>query len=244
VEQVFQGAQTIDRGARLLAAVLDADAAVGTGDLATATELPKSTASRLLAALERHGLVQQDGHRGRFTAGPVVLRFAQRGLVERNLAELAQPALQALSDASGETINLAVPGPRGVEHLAQIDTTHFLGTGHWVGRTVPYHRTANGRVLVAFGATTPPADQRLPDEELEAVRRDGVATASEQLEPGLTSIAAPVLGATGCLAALSISGPTLRLTAARIDQLRPALLEQARALSEQLGHDHQGAHAA
>lgn len=242
---MFQGAQTIDRGARLLAAVLDADGAVGTGDLAAATDLPKSTASRLLAALERHGLVQQDGHRGRFTPGPVMLRFAQRGMVERNLAELAQPALQALSEASGETINLAVPGPRGVEHLAQIDTTHFLGTGHWVGRTVPYDRTAVGRVLVGFGATEAPAGQRLPDAELEAVRRAGFATASEQLEPGLTAMAAPVLGASGCLAALSISGPTLRLTPARIDELRPVLLEQTRALSLQLGHDTtQGAHAA
>src|SRR5215210_6076956 len=98
VEQEFQGAveegapagtQVIDRGAQLLALVLEADVPRGLTDLAADAGLPKSTASRLLNALERNGLVEQQGMRGRFRAGPVVLRFAGRGLVGRNLIELA-----------------------------------------------------------------------------------------------------------------------------------------------------------
>jgi IclR family acetate operon transcriptional repressor len=258
VEQQFQGAQTIDRAARLLVGVLDADGPVGTGDLAGDAGLPKSTASRLLASLERHGLVQQDGERGRFRPGPVLVRFAQRGLVERHLVELAQPALAALSEASGETINLAVAGPVGVEHLAQVESRHFLGAGQWVGRSVPYHASAVGKVLVAFGAAElPPAPSMTAltprtiagldafEDELGRVRAEGFALAVDELELGLTAMAAPVLSDSGAaLAALAISGPTLRLGAERIAELRPVIVRQSIALSEQLGHDIEGAHAA
>jgi IclR family acetate operon transcriptional repressor len=257
VEQQFQGAQTIDRAAGLLVAVMDDESPVGTSELAARTGLPKSTASRLLGALAHHGLVQQDGGRGRFRPGPVLLRYAQRALVERHLAELAMPALEALAEVSGETINLAVPGPHGVEHLAQVDSRHFVGAGHWVGRQVPYHCTAVGKVLVAFGAAVLPGDAPLErltagtvtnrealDRELDTVRRDGLATATDELEVGLAAIAAPVLAGGGCLGALSISGPSQRLTPERIAELGPALLEQSTALGDQLGHQHEGAHAA
>src|SRR5215212_5680311 len=105
------GTAVIDRGAQLLALVLESDAPRGLTDLAADAGLPKSTASRLLGALERNGLVEQQGMRGRFRAGPVVLRFAGRGVAGRNLAELAERPMAALAEATGETINLAVGGP-------------------------------------------------------------------------------------------------------------------------------------
>ena len=238
MEQEFQrGSQTIDRAAQLLTLVLDADEPRALSDLAGDAELPKSTASRLLSALERQGLVEQHGRRGSFEPGPVLRRYAHRG----QLTELAQPHLEHLSELSGETINLAVPGPLGVEHLAQIESRHFLGTGQWVGRRVPYDCTAVGKVFLAFGGA--PATVADPDRlatEIARVRRNGYATAVDELEVGLAGLAAPVFGAGGqALAALSISGPTLRLGAQQIADLHPMLIHEARAL----GHD-MGANAA
>jgi IclR family acetate operon transcriptional repressor len=247
VEQEFQrGTQTIDRAAQLLTLVLEAERPRPLADLAGEAALPKSTASRLLGALERQGLIQQNGRRGSFEPGPVVRRFAHRG----QLVELAQPRMDVLAAASGETINLAVPGPLGVEHLAQVESRHFLGTGQWVGRRVPYHCTAVGKVLVAFSGVEPgpleahtPATIAEPEQfaaEIARVRRDGSAIAVDELEVGLTGLAAPVFGAGGrAFAALSISGPTLRLGAEQIEDLHPQLINQARAL----GHD-MGANAA
>jgi DNA-binding IclR family transcriptional regulator len=260
VEQQFQASQgtAVDRGAELLVRVLEADEPVALSDLATASGIPKSTASRLVSALERRGLVEQDGERGRLRPGPAILRVAERSMLERNIVELARPSLDALSAASRETINLAVPARHGVEHLAQVDSLHFLGTGQWLGRTVDYHCTAVGKVFMAFGrATIPPhtlnrhAPATITDParlraDLKVVRRNEWATAIDELEPGLAAMAAPVRGARGdVVAALSITGPTLRMNRQRISELEPILTDEARKLSRRLGHrESQGADAA
>ncbi|MBV8221478.1 MAG: IclR family transcriptional regulator [Solirubrobacterales bacterium] len=244
-----QGTAAIDRGADLLLRVLESEEPVALTDLASAAGLPKSTASRLVSALERRGLIEQDGERGRLRPGPAILRVAERSMVERNIVEVSRQALDALSEATGETVNLAVPGPDGVEHIAQVDSRHFLGAGQWLGRAVGYEHSANGKVFAAFGrapgGTPGEATDGAARPEFQAVRRDGVATSIDELETGLSAMAAPVWGARGeVIAALSISGPTLRMTPSRIEELRPILTSEARTLSRRLGHRDEGERAA
>ncbi|HEX5901202.1 MAG TPA: IclR family transcriptional regulator [Solirubrobacteraceae bacterium] len=252
-----QGTQSIDRAGEMLARLLDSDEPMSLRDLAEAADLPKSTASRLLTALERHGLVHQAGERGKLEPGPAIMRFAHRGGLERHLVELAQPALEAISKASHETVNLSVPTANGVDHLAQVEGRHFLGAGQWVGRRVDYHCTANGKVFLAFGvAELPPGrlarltthtvvSRAALEDELERVRSDGFATTVDELEAGLSAIAVPVRGPAGdVIAALSVSGPTLRLTHARVAELTPILVQEAQTLEERLGNHRPGERAA
>jgi DNA-binding IclR family transcriptional regulator len=247
----------VDRGAELLVRVLESEEPVALADLAAATGMPKSTASRLLSALERRGLIEQDGQRGRLRPGPAILRVAERNMLARNVVELARPSLDALGEASGETINLAVAASQGVEHVAQVESRHFLGAGQWLGRAVEYHCTANGKVFLAFGRAPMPApplrsytpatvtDPQLLSAELELVRSQGFATAVDELETGLAAIAAPVRGAGGdVVAALSVSGATLRMTPRRIRELQTILIDEARTLGRSLGHREEGENAA
>jgi DNA-binding IclR family transcriptional regulator len=221
------GTQAIDRAAQLLVRVVESPQPPSISELSAGAGLPKSTTSRLVGALERQGLVQRLGGRGRLRPGPVLLRYASRD-ASHSLVELAQRSLRRLADASGETINLAVPGPEGVEHLAQEDTAHFVGVTDWVGRSVPFARAANGKCFLAFGVGS-------EVEEGELIRRRGYATSIDELEVGLSALAAPVLGADGVVvAALSISGPTSRLTAERMEQLAPLLTQEAASLSRRL----------
>ncbi|HUZ83475.1 MAG TPA: IclR family transcriptional regulator [Gaiellales bacterium] len=243
------GTQSIDRAAGLLVRVVESARPPTAGELARAAGLPRSTVSRLLAALERQGLVQRENRRGTVAVGPVLLRLASRGVSRDDLVELSGSALNRLADASSETINLAVPTPDGVEHLAQVDSPHFLGSSNWVGRRVPHHCTAVGKVFLAFGAVEPQAG-RLPAltaatitdpgvlaSQLDVVRARGWATAGGELEPGLTAIAAPVLGSDGrAVAALSISGPDIRLTQRRLEDLAATVVLEAAQLSARLGH--------
>jgi DNA-binding IclR family transcriptional regulator len=109
---------------------------------------------------------------------------------------------------------------------------------------VAYHRTANGKIFLAFRrAPLPELDgpelDRL-ERELDEVRRARFASAIDELEPGLAAIAVPVTGAHGdVIAAISITGPTLRMCPERIAELRPALREEAARLAARLGNrDH------
>jgi DNA-binding IclR family transcriptional regulator len=240
------GTQSIDRAAQLLVHVVENPEPTSVGLLAETTGLPKSTTSRLVRALERQGLVQRDGARGGLTPGPVLLRFARRGEAEVDLAAAAAETLHRLAEATGETINLAVAGFLGVEHLAQRDSRHFLGATNWLGRWVPYHCTANGKVLLAFGSARLPegrldrltprtiVDRTALDAELETVRARGYATAADELEPGLSAVAAPVRGPRDEIAALSISAPTLRMPPERLDELAELVVAEAAQLSKRL----------
>ena len=243
------GTQSIDRAARLLIRVVESSRPATIGQLADETGLPKSTTSRLVGALERQGLVQRDTGRGSVRPGPVLRRFAQRGRDERDLVELASLSLDRLATATGETVNVAVPAPLGVEQLDQRDSRHFLGSTNWVGRRVPFHCSANGKVFLAFGTVPVPAElERLTEHtvvdpimlerELAGIRERGYATAVDELEPGLWAVAAPLRGAGGTVdAALSVSGPTVRLLDGRLEEVGTLLAREARALSARLGND-------
>ncbi|HEU0248902.1 MAG TPA: IclR family transcriptional regulator [Gaiellaceae bacterium] len=238
------GTRAIDRAAQLLVRVVENAEPETVTELAETTGLPKSTASRLVAALERQGLVQREGGRGSVHPGPVLVSFARRGVPNADLVELCGPSLDRLAQATGETVNLAVPAARGVEQLAQRDSRHFLGSTNWVGRTVPYHASAVGKVFLAFEAVRLPKqlEQLTPRtvnrEELEQALADivssGYAIAVEELEPGLWAIAAPLRNASGVVAALSISGPTIRLHDGLLEELGRRLIAETAAVSARL----------
>jgi DNA-binding IclR family transcriptional regulator len=142
-------------------------------------------------------------------------------------------------------VNVAVPSTRGVEQLAQRDSRHFLGSTNWVGRTVPYHASAVGKVFLAFGAASPPrtldaltirtiVDADDLERDLADARERGYATAVEELEPGLWAIAAPVRSEESVVGALSLSGPTIRLQDGQLEELGRLLVAEADDVSARL----------
>jgi DNA-binding IclR family transcriptional regulator len=243
------GTQAIDRAAQLLVLVVESEGSKAVGELAEASGLPKSTVSRAVSALERQGLVQRQGTRGGIKPGPVLLGLVRRGVGDDDVVELARDALNRLGDATGETINLAVAVPGGLEHyLAQVDSRHFLGTTSWVGRRLPHHCTAVGKVFLAYGAARLPrgrlerltpatlTDPKRLEAQLAEIRSNGWAVARGELEHGLVAIAAPVRGtADRPFAALAVSGPDIRLSEQRVEEIATLLVEETTALSARLG---------
>lgn len=243
-----QGTQSIDRAAQVLVHVLEAEEPPTVGGLSTRLGLPKSTASRVVGALERQGLIRRDAGGGQLVPGAVLQRYARRETGDAELVERASEALDRLAQASGETINVGVPSLGAVELLDQRDSRHFLGSPNWVGRRVPAHGSALGKVFYAFGALPVPsgpleplAPHTVPTAEelgLDVVRAKGYAEAVEELEPGLWAVASAVRDASGAVvAALSVSGPTVRLRRGLLARLGRLLVTEGRSLSAQLGYD-------
>jgi DNA-binding IclR family transcriptional regulator len=158
--------------------------------------------------------------------------------------------MRRLADESGETVNLMVRSARGAEAIAQVDGPHVLGVSNWVGREVPDHCSAAGKVFLAFGVSDLPAgplerraartivDHAALQHALEAVRAHGYATIVDELEVGLAAVAAPIRDGDGAIvAALSVAGPTARLADHRLALLGRVAIEQAHAVSTQLGFE-------
>ena len=237
-----------DLTARLLALILERSPRTVV-ELETAAEASSDAVRTSLDALERHGLVEWDAPRSHVRPGPRELRYARVGQERRDLAALAEPARRRLAAESGETVNLMIRTARGAEAVAQVDGRHVLGVSNWVGREVPDHCSAAGKVFLAFGTASLPVghlerrtphtivDRPMLERELEAIRRQGFATIVDELELGLAAAAAPIRDADGSVvAALSLAGPTARLGEARLGLLGRVAIEQAHRVSTQLGY--------
>jgi IclR family transcriptional regulator, acetate operon repressor len=236
------GTQAVDRAALLVSTVVHADEPLTFADLQEASGLAKSTTSRMLAALERCGLVERDPA-GSYVAGSLFWLYAARHDPWEELVRLARPVLERLGEESLESVHLSVTRGEQVVQVAQVDSRFLLGTRDWTEVDVPAHASALGKVFYAWGALPVPTDglERLTDATLadpDALRRDvlrtrerGWAMTRDELEVGLTGLAVPVRGARDdVVAALGISGPTARMDG-RVEELSHTLQAYATQLS-------------
>jgi DNA-binding IclR family transcriptional regulator len=245
---VSTGTQALDRATELVAEVVRADQPLTFTHLQESTGLARSTTSRMLAALERGGLLERD-EAGGYVAGPLFWLYAARHDPWEEVVRLAGPTMARISEETHETVHLSVTRGDRVAQVAQVDSRFLLGARDWTAVDVPAHCTALGKVFYAWG------ELPLPEEPLEAIteatvtdpahiRRDcrrarerGWTLTEDELEVGLTGLAVPVHGARGqVVAALGVSGPTPRL-AGRHDELGRELSEHAAQLSRLLRGD-------
>lgn len=183
----------LDKAVAVLAAL-----AVGPATLAQVVErtgVPRATAHRLATALEAHRLVERDGN-GRFCLGSRLAELGAAAMTHRPLAELARPALEALRDETGESVQLYVPRGDVRVCIASLESPHSLRTIVPAGAVLPLDQGSAGTVLRSDPA---------------ALRR-GWAQSVEEREPGVASVSAPVRHDGAVVAAVSVSGPIERTT--------------------------------
>jgi DNA-binding IclR family transcriptional regulator len=248
--------QSVDRAAAILE-ILARDGEAGVTEVARELGVHKSTASRLLAALDRRDLVTQDTARGRFRLGVGLVRLAGAAARGLDLVQESRPVCRALAQEAGETVNIAILSGRDALYLDQVAGPAALSPHNWAGQRIPLHATSDGKVLLAY---LPPDEiaeylmplQRFTDhtittgseltQALDEVKRHGYATAVEELEQGLTAVAAPVRDAEGrVVASISASGPSFRIPADRIPTLAGSVRRAAAEISRRLGWTGPGA---
>jgi IclR family transcriptional regulator, acetate operon repressor len=245
------GTQAIDRAARILTYVLEGEGRMTVGALSEAANLPKSTTSRLVGALERQGLLRRDLDDGSLQAGPAIDAYARRARLDPDLPNIARDLLESIATVTGETATLSIPTSKGVDQIAQAEGAYLLGSTNWIGRTVPFHASAVGKTFLAFGAATlppGPLEALTPKtlivrgdlvRDLEQTRQRGWGISIEEIEPGLVAIGAPVRGPDlRVITGIALAGPSMRITPDRYEQIGELLIRSAAELTVRLSHHH------
>ena len=239
------GTQAVDRAALLISTVVNATEPITFADLQEACDLPKSTTSRMLTALERSELLERTED-GSYRAGGLFWLYAARHDPGEDLVRLARPMLDAIGQETHETVNLSIARGDRVVQVAQVDSQFLLGTRDWIEIDVPAHCNSLGKVFLAWDVVSLPdgpleqaTDASLTDREalradLQRCRTRGWATTVDELETGLAGVAVPVRGSRDqVVAALGVSGPTTRLES-RFDELGRLLRKHATELTSLL----------
>lgn len=218
-------------------------------EIRKATTLPASTTHRLLANLVEHGFLDRSDDR--YTIGARMAYWAAPAVRSRDLAALLAPQLSALRDATGETACFFVPEQGQRVCVAVAETRHGLKRDMYVGRIQPLHVGSAGRVILAWssdlldavlaGELTQLTGSTITDPAtltaaVDEARAQGYAiTAGERVEAA-SGLSAPVFDPFGNLAgALTVMGPTLRLTPALCAALVDPVVEAADRLTTSIG---------
>ena len=239
--------QSVDRAAALLKAVADAKSPPTLSELAARTDLNRSTAWRLLATLDAHGLVEHDPVSQRYTVGYAIIQIAAAGDHEA-LVRRARPAVERLANKTGETASLAVAKRFELVYVDQVEAPQVMAP-NWLGRPAPLHATSSGKAFLAwltaeersallsasrlkrFTSTTI-TRRALLERELAEVRERGYSVCVGELEQNLWGVSSAVLNPRGRpVAIISVWGPEHRVGRGRLPSIGKEAVRAAREIA-------------
>ncbi|HVT99027.1 MAG TPA: IclR family transcriptional regulator [Acidobacteriaceae bacterium] len=245
--------QSLDRAVSVLDLLGESEGPLGLADVCERMDLHKSTAHRALMVLERCGLIERTPE-NRFRLGLKLYELGTRAVEQIDLRARVHPWFRRLSAQVGETVHLGVLQKTSVVYLDKVEPNNRrVWLSSRIGTSNPVYCTAMGKAMMAFlpeemateimakirfvrythrTLMTPEALMR----SLERVRRRGYAIDDEEVEEGVRCIGAPILNEAGQpMAAVSVSGPTSRITQQSVPGIAEHLMRCCREISASLG---------
>jgi DNA-binding IclR family transcriptional regulator len=211
-------------------------------EIAERVGLHKSTVHRMLSTLEDRGFVERDSGTDRYRLGFRVWELSAHLTSSDDPAVIWQPEMERLRNTLGETISLYVRSGGERIRIQAVQSNQAVRRVATVGARLPLYVGASSKVLIAFAdeptqeeiwteleAIKPPVVNRHMFEcQMIEIRRNGYATSTEEREPGAAAVSAPIFDRHHRLiAALSVSGPSSRLTPERMREIAPVVMEAA-----------------
>ena len=245
--------QSLVRATSILNALARDEQGLTLSDLAQAVGLASSTTHRMLTTLQQERLVRFDSERSVWLVGVQAFLIGNAFLKSRNLVSIAGPFMRQLMESSGETVNLAVEEQGEAIYLAQVECGNLMRAITKPGGRALLHNSGVGKAILSV---LPDAHVRailqsrgMPKEtdntitspqklrgELAAVRERGFAIDDEENAVGLRCVASVIFDENAApLAAISLSGPNVRITDDRIAQLGAKVVEVAQQITAELG---------
>jgi len=236
--------------------LLSGTAEYGVSELARSLRCQKSTVFRLLATLKKEGFIVQDEKTEKYSLTLKLFRIGSIVVNNLNLNKAALPVIGKLSQLTAETVHLCSLDNNQIVYLQKIESTHALKVTMMsrIGESPPFYCTGVGKVLLAYQGEariracmkqmelkkftdTTITDPSKLKAELEKIQSEGIAYDNEEHELGVRCIAAPVFNQEGTvIAALSISGPTVRMVDEKMRSLEKLVRQGAGELSARMGY--------
>ncbi|MCM3705906.1 MULTISPECIES: IclR family transcriptional regulator [Cytobacillus] len=227
---------------------------LGVTEIANQIDINKSSVYRILSTLVQYGYIEQDNETGKYKLGYKFLEISSKLLESIDLRAEARPFLQELENETNEVIHLVVYDQGEVVYIEKLEGNETLRMHSKVGKRAPMHCTSVGKAILAHLPSSivfdilerkgmpVHTDKTITDKdefmkELGQVRQKGYALDLEENEYGITCVAVPIFDHLGkVIAAVSISGPTMRMTDERLDALKSIMVKTGKDISTRLGH--------
>jgi IclR family transcriptional regulator, KDG regulon repressor len=245
----------IDRAAQILDSFGFDHQELSVSEIGAKTGLHRSTAHRILMALEYNDLIKQNPDTGKYHLGIKLFKLGHQAVSQLNLREICRPFLSRLMNETQETIHLAVLDDDQVLYLDKVEGPHALRMPSRVGRHIPTYCTSLGKAMLSclddhevknifrsralrpYTVNTVKTLDRLLTE-LRVIRRRGYSVDNEEIEIGLRCVGAPIKDHTGAMVgAISTAAPSARLAAQKIPGVGKLVMAVAAEISEQLGYE-------
>lgn len=242
-----KGAQAALRAIRLLKCFSTEQSQMSLVKISNISGLNKTTVHRLLRALQSEGFIERDSVTAEYRLGAGLMALGVQALTSSDLRRRVRPLLQALANNTGETVTLEVPVENSMLILDEIRSRYVIGSSGYIGTRWPLHATSTGKAVMAFAddglehlieplkalTSRTLIDKHSFQSEFISIRRRGYAVAIDELEDGFTTVATVIRGALGEVqGALSIGGPTQRLTLKKRIELGTSLQQAASRLNQ------------
>jgi IclR family transcriptional regulator, KDG regulon repressor len=247
--------QVIDRAAQILDCFGFDHQELSVSEIGAKTALHRSTAHRILMALEYNDLIQQNPDNGKYRVGIKLFRLGHQAVSHLDLREICRPFLARIMNETKETVHLAVLDDNQVLYLDKVEGPHALRMPSRVGRHIPTYCTSLGKAMLScldeqevkgilgkqpFTAYTANTVKNLEQllADVRAVHKRGYAVDNEEIEIGLRCVGAPIRDHTGAMVgAISAAAPSARLAEKKIPRVGRLVMAVAEEISEQLGYE-------
>lgn len=247
--------QAVERTLAILEVLAEEGVPMNLSDISQKVQLNISTVHRLLNTLISRDFVQQDHQNSKYRLGLKAFEVGNAALYTLDIRATAKPYLKELVEQCNETANLVILDGYEVVYIDQVESTSIIKMFAKLGSRGPAHCTGSGKVLLSslsekeldllYGerplrkyTQKTIATLELMKKELQKIKQQGYAVDDEELEEGVRCISAPIRNHEGKItAALSVSGPTARITTAcEGEKLIDTIRETANKISAKLGY--------
>jgi len=250
--------QSIERALDILELLAKEGQPMRLTDLSLKLGQHKSTVHRLLATLERRQYVEQHRDTGRYGLGLRVFELGARVFNKMELRVEVNPFLRELVDRTSETAHLVIRDGWEAVYIDKVESPHSIRMYSEIGKRTPLYCTSMGKVLLA-GMSDDEIERFLrevklvrytpntitdPNElrrHLHQVRINGYAIDDAEHEENVRCIGAPIRDYMGrVIGAVSLAGPSMRITRERMGELAKVLKEVTARISARFGYDEEG----